>query len=951
MAEKPKSSKKTQKKIATRTAGKSTKKAAAESAEHDAGGKTARAKKTTKKPVGNVADSLDLTLPEDALYLVDGMGYVFRAFHALPPLSTSKGLPVGAVYGFSTMLLELIKRFNPQHLAVVMDAGRVTFRNEIYPEYKAQRTEPPEDLVPQFELIDRAVQAFNIPLLREANLEADDVMASLAEKMKTKGRPTVLVSSDKDLMQLVDDSVMMYDPMKRKLIGREEVIKRFGVPPEQVVEIQALTGDASDNIPGVKGVGPKTAAKLIQEYGDAENVVAHVDDLKGKLKERIAESVDDIRVSRELATLVRDARLVGDDGDYERKPFDPSALIEFFREMEFTKLISQLSDVTDYQGLDRSKYEMVTKELELDQWINKAKKRGIYAFDLESTSLNPMEAELCGVSLCIGEGEACYVPVGHNYLGAPKQLERDLVLQKFRKLWDNEELTWIAHNAKYDKRVLRRYGIRVKGKPFDTMIASYLIDPGRSHGLDNLALDLLEHRMISYAEVAGKGQNQRNFSEVEVERATEYAAEDAEATWRLYEIFKPRLEKDELQDLFENLEMPLLDVLIEMEETGVRLDLELLGKMSEEFGKEMQNLLKQTYEAAGHEFNIGSTKDLQDVLFNRLGLKPVKRTKTGFSTDQEVLEKLAAEHRLPALIIQYRGLSKLKSTYIDALPLLVNKRTGRVHTSFNQTVATTGRLSSSDPNLQNIPIKTTEGKRIREAFIPEEGWVLASADYSQVELRILAAVAGDAELMQAFRKDADIHAETAAALFDVDPKKVESDQRRVAKTVNFSVVYGVSSYGLAQNLGIEPGEAQHYIDAFYERYSGVRDYFDRILEEARQRGYVTTLLGRRRYLPDINAHNYQIRMATERTAINTPIQGSAADLIKRAMIAIDRELREKQMKTRMLIQVHDELVFEVPPDEREVAQALILKEMAGGLDLAVPLKVDFAYGPNWAAIH
>ncbi|MCB0220787.1 MAG: DNA polymerase I [Chrysiogenetes bacterium] len=916
------------------------------------------AKKTAKKAPKKSSEKTEHDAPEpklaeDAVYLVDGMAYVFRAYFALPQLTNSKGHPTGAIYGFCQMLLELERRFNPKYLAVVMDSGRTTFRNDIYPEYKANRDEPPEDLVPQFDLIEEVVRAFNIPVLREKGFEADDLIASVAERMRKKRKDVVIVSSDKDLMQLIDQHVLMWDPMKRKAIGEAQVEEKWGVPPEKVVEVQALMGDTSDNIPGVYGVGPKTATKLINDYGDLETVLKSTGELKGKLKERLEEHAEDARISKKLATLIRTADVPDALKDYERKDNHTEQLIELFKKLEFTKLIDSLSQESDYQGLDRSKYVCIDDEKELAKWIKAAKKAGVYAFDFETTSLNELEAEIVGISLSYERGKACYVPVGHNYLGVPKQLKRETVLEAFDELWEDPKLTWIAHNAKYEKRVLRRYDRTLAGKGFDTMIASYVLDPGRnSHGLDALALEFIEHRMISYADVAGRGSKQKNFSEVDVPRATEYGAEDSDATFRLWEIFSRDLDAlPVLKELFENVEMPLIDVLAEMEETGVRLDLKLLEKLSREFGKTMQSELEAAHKIAGVEFNVNSPRQLQKILFERLELTPTKKTKTGYSTDQDVLEELAKVHELPQHILRYRGLSKLKSTYIDALPELVDKKTGRVHTSFNQTVAATGRLSSSDPNLQNIPIKTTEGKRIREAFIPEEGWLLGSADYSQVELRILAHAAEDKALIKAFKNDADIHSETAQALFEVKAKDVTEDQRRAAKTINFSVVYGVSAHGLSQSLGISRGEAQDYIDAFYERYSGVKAFFDRVTEEAKRDGYVTTLLGRRRYLPNINAKNFQERSFAERTAINTPIQGTAADLIKKAMIELQDALHEKKMKSRLLIQVHDELVFEVPPAEEAKAKKLIMEKMSGGLDLSVPLKVDFAYGKNWAEIH
>ncbi len=909
--------------------------------------------KTGKAAAGAAPEADERKAPPGALFLIDGMGYIFRAFHALPPLTTSKGLPTGAVFGFCQMVLELQKRFSPGHLAVVLDSGRTTFRNRIYPDYKANREEPPDELKPQFPLVEKAVDAFGLPTLRMQGYEADDLIASVAEKMRGTGVPVVIVSSDKDLMQLVSKDVLMFDPLKRVFIGPEQVLERFGVPPEKVVEIQGLAGDSSDNIPGVPGVGPKTAAKLIQDYGDIENVLKHLGDFKGKLQENLKAHAEDARLSKKLATLVRDAKVPGNLEAYAPAKSEPARLVEFFKSLEFTKLVQNFSTETDYHGLDRARYRCLFEEAEMERALAAARKAGAYAFDFETTSINELDAQIVGVSISSSRGQAAYIPVAHGYLGAPRQIRREKMLEAFKPLWADPKACWIAHNSKYEKRVLRRYGIILDTPGFDTMVASYVLDPGRpTHGLDPLSLELLGHKKIAYAEVTGKGAHQRNFSEVEVERAAPYGAEDADATFRLYEIFQKELSKNkDLEKLFHEVEMPLVDVLVEMEETGVRLDLKILDDLSKEFGKEMEKHLRAAYKAGGSEFNINSPKQLQEILFERLKLKPLRKTKTGYSTDQDVLEALAKEHALPRHILDYRALSKLKSTYIDALPLLVHPRTKRVHTSFNQTVAATGRLSSSEPNLQNIPIKTVEGKRIREAFIPEEGWLLAAADYSQIELRLLAHVSRDKELRHAFEKDEDIHTATATAIFQVKPKDVTAEQRRAAKTINFSVVYGVSAYGLSQSLEIGPAEAQAYIDAFYAKYSGVRKYFDKILEEARKNGCVTTLLGRRRYLPEINDKNFQMRGFAERTAINTPLQGTAADLIKRAMIDIHHDLKKKKMKTRMLIQVHDELVFEVPPAEKEEAKGLILSRMSGALKLDVPLKVDFQFGKNWSECH
>ncbi len=897
--------------------------------------------------------------PEDQgerpkVYLVDTMAYVFRAFHALPPMSNAKGLPTNAVLGFCRMLLKLQKSFKPAYIACVNDASGPTFREEIFPAYKANRKEPDPDLVPQFDLCRRAAtEAFNLPLLELRGFEADDIIATLARRFEKQGVDTVIVSSDKDLMQLVSDHVGMWDPMKDRAIGREQVIEKFGVPPEQVTDVQGIIGDSTDNIPGVRGVGEKTAPGLIQKYGSIENLLKHLDEIDKKgLREKLEAGREMAVLSKKLATCRDDVPLKASLDDLTARDPDPARMAAFFREMDFTGLIREMSTEDQYQGFRRDRYETVLDEAAFEKLIAEIRKTKFVAFDTETTSLNELEAELVGMSFATKPGRAWYVPVAHRYLGAPVQIPRDRAVALIKPVLEDPAIVKIGQNVKYDRRIMLRYGIHCRGFDWDSMIASYVLDPGRrSHGLDQLAFDFLKHRMLSYEEVTGTGKHQRTFDQVEIPRATEYSAEDADAVVRLHEQLDPRLAAEGVRGLFDKVEMPLVDVLIDMEERGVLVDTKQLAALSREFGDRMQKLLKQIYALADSEFNVDSPKQLQVILFEKLKLPPSRKTKTGYSTDQEVLEKLAEQHEMPRLLIEYRGLTKLKGTYIDALPQMVNARTGRIHTSFNQTVAETGRLSSSDPNLQNIPARTEDGRRIREAFIAPEGHQLVSADYSQVELRLLAHVTGDPALVKAYREGADIHRLTAAEMFGVEPDKVTREQRGAGKTINFSVIYGIGAMSLGKSLEVSPGEAQKYIDAYFRRYPGVKSFFDKTVEEARKKGYVTTLLGRKRYLPTLTSKNFQERSFAERAACNTVIQGTAADIIKAAMIELHRRLPDEGLGTRMILQVHDELLFEAPDREVDRIRKLVPSVMSSVVKLDVPLEVDTNAARNWAAAH
>jgi len=758
-----------------------------------------------------------------------------------------------------------------------------------------------------------------------------------------------VVTGDKDLMQIVSDRIRLLDTMKDKVSGLEEVAERFGGPPEKVIEVQALAGDSSDNIPGVSGVGEKTAVKLIQEFGSVENLLANLDQVKGKLQEKLREHADLARLSKRLATLRDDVPLDLDYDSFALTPPDRTALTALFKELEFHKLLQEFSSDERATG---EGYRAVLTEEDLSGLVAELERAERFAFDTETTGLDPTLADMVGLSFAVSPGEGWYIPLGHRYLGAPEQLDRGIVLERLQPLLTDAGKAKIAQNAKFDLLVLRRAGVEVQGLAFDTMIASYLANPAAtSHGMDALATDLLGYKTITYSEMTGTGKKQIGFSEVEVEKAVVYAAEDADITLRLAEKLAPMLKESEQEKLFFEVEMPLVEVLADMEWSGVRIDPRFLGGLSKELEIKLAALEKEIHQLAGGPFNIGSPKQLGEVLFERLNLARGKKTKTGWSTDVEVLTKLAEEQPIAARLLDYRSLAKLKSTYTDALPKLIHPQTGRLHTSFNQALTATGRLSSSEPNLQNIPIRTEEGGRIREAFIPAEGNVLLSADYSQVELRILAHLAGEEVLREAFERGEDIHRRTASEIFGVFPDMVTAEMRRQAKTINFGIIYGMSDFGLAKALGIGRKEAQTFIDNYFARYPGVLGFMESKKEEARQKGYVTTLLGRRCAVAEIHSPNRNIRDYAERNAINYPIQGSAADIIKVAMVRIHERLKKEKLEAKMVLQVHDELVFDVPQAELEAVRELVRAEMEGAVELDVPLVVDIGVGRNWREAH
>jgi DNA polymerase-1 len=884
------------------------------------------------------------------LYLIDGSSYIFRAYFGVRQnLSTSKGLPTNALYGFVTMLQRVVKDECPDYLTVTFDSKEKTFRHEMYADYKANRDTPPEDLQKQFPYFERLVQAHNIHSIRIPGVEADDIIGTLARQGQQAGLKVVIVSGDKDMMQLIEPDVEMLDTMKNKRFGAKEVIEKFGVGPDKVIDVMGLMGDSSDNIPGVKGVGPKTAAELIQKFGSIENVYARIDEIdKKKLREKLETDRENAELSRKLVTIDTNVTVNCSIDDLKVLEVDNDVLTKIFTELEFSSLIPKAENAPVQA---EHVYTTILSEEAFDQLLDDLDSAAEFVLDMETTSLNPVEAESVGISFSYKENEAYYIPLTHRYLGVPEQLDQKMVFQKLKPILENPKIGKIGHNIKYDLIVLLNEGIHLKGISFDTMLASYVLDPSRrGHGMDALALELLGHKTISYKDVTGTGAKQIGFDEVEVERATEYAAEDSDITWRLYKNLKPKL-TDELLQLFNEMEMPLLEVLAEMEVNGVYLDKQHLADLSKKIEKELRKYERKIFEIAEEEFNINSPKQLAVILFEKLKLPVIKKTKTGYSTDVSVLEELASQHELPENILVFRQLGKLKSTYVDALPLDIDKKTGRVHTSFNQTVAATGRLSSSDPNLQNIPIRTDMGKEIRKAFIAQGEDKLLSADYSQIELRILAHLSEDETLMDAFRKGEDIHSRTAAEIFGTSLENVDQDARRMAKAVNFGIIYGLSSFGLSRQLKISMKEAKTFIDQYFELYPRIKTYMDSTIAEARERGYTITIMNRKRYLPDIHSKNKQVKQAAERIAINSPIQGSAADLIKVAMINLSGQMKTRKLQSMMILQVHDELVFECPPGEKEEMQALVKKEMEGVYQFSVPIIVDMGWGDNWNEAH
>ncbi len=930
------------------------------------------------------------------LVLVDGSGYIFRAYHALPPLSRPDGTPVGAVLGFCNMLVKLKETIHADYLAVIFDAARITFRNDIYPDYKAHRPPAPEDLVPQFALVREATRALNIPAIEMSNYEADDLIGAYAKQGVAAGMDVLVVSSDKDLMQLIAEGVQLYDPMKQKPIGPEQVMEKFGVTPDKVIHVQALIGDSVDNVPGIPGIGPKTAAELINQYGTLEELLARAGEIKQpKRRESLIEFADKARISFKLVQLDCDMPLPQPIESLQAREPEQSVWLEFLRAQNFNALLKKMEGrggvksaaapasaatvaaVADKAEAIATAYELVVDEARLLQWIATIEAAGVVAFDTETTSLDATQAELVGISLSVEAGTACYIPLAHVEQGAAiaasqgslfgdapsgetawvlrkGQLARERVLALLKPVLTNPAILKIGQNIKYDMLVLDKYGVSIAPVE-DTMLLSYVLNAGlHGHGMDELSERYIGIKPIAYKDVVGTGKKQLGFAQVELDAARDYAAEDADITLRLQQVLKSKVIENKLLRVYESIERPLIPVIVTMEAAGVRVNPAVLEGLSVEFAAQMEKLEQEIHQLAGHPFNIGSPKQLGEVLFDEMGIAGGKKSsKTdAYATGADVLEELAAAgHALPARVLQWRQLAKLRSTYTEALMKQIHPQTGRIHTSYSMAVAATGRLSSSDPNLQNIPIRTREGKRIREAFIAAQGCKLISADYSQIELRLLADMANIDVLKQAFRDGADIHAATASQMFGVPQDQVDGELRRRAKSINFGIIYGISAHGLAINLGISRKEAADYIAAYFEKYPGIKAYMETTKAFAREHGYVETLYGRRVHVKDINASNPNFRAFSERAAINAPLQGTAADIIKRAMVSVYAELAEKFPAARMLLQVHDELIIEAPQAQAEDVAKLLKRVMQGAAHLSVPLLVEAGIGDNWGEIH
>ncbi len=895
------------------------------------------------------------------LVLVDGSSYLYRAFHALPALTNSEGQPTGAVYGVVNMLRRLLLDYDPEHVAVVFDAKGPTFRDELFADYKAHRPPMPGELVGQIEPLHAIVRAMGLPLLCVDGVEADDVIGTLVVQARAHGLEVVVSTGDKDMAQLVKPGVRLVNTMTATEMDEAGVVDKFGVPPGLIIDYLALIGDTSDNVPGVPKVGPKTAVKWLQQYGSLDGIMAHAAEIKGVVGENLRNSLGHLPLSRQLVTIKCDVSLPFAPADLKRQAPDRAALKAWFTRLEFKGWLAELL------GADRAEarlhaappetgvkdHHAVTEWAEFEGWLERLRTAELFAFDTETTSLDYMQAEIVGVSFAVTPGEAVYVPLAHQDPGA-QQLDRDEVLAALKPLLEDPARPKLGHNLKYDMSVLANHGITLRGITHDSMLESYVLDATASrHDLDSLSLKYLGHKTILFEDVAGKGAKQLTFDQVAVEQATAYAAEDADVSLQLHRALWPRLKAEgTLAQVYEDIEVPLVPVLSRMERTGVLVDVDMLRRQSNELAARMLEVEREAFEAAGGPFNLGSPKQIQEILFGKLGLPVLAKTATGQpSTAEDVLQELAIDYPLPRLILDYRGLAKLKSTYTDRLPEQVNPRTRRVHTSYHQAVAATGRLSSSDPNLQNIPVRTGEGRRIRQAFVAPVGYRLLAADYSQIELRIMAHLSGDEGLVRAFASGEDIHRATAAEVFGLAPEQVTADERRSAKAINFGLIYGMSAFGLAKQLGIDRGSAQGYVDKYFARYPGVKRFMEQTREEARERGYVETVFGRRLYVPDIRASNMQRRQYAERTAINAPMQGTAADIIKRAMLAIDAWLPASGLDCRMIMQVHDELVFEVKEGQEAEAGTHIRQYMEAAACLSVPLVVEVGTGANWDQAH
>ena len=899
--------------------------------------------------------------------LVDGSSYLFRAYHAIPELNNSRGEPTNAIYGVTNMLRRLIADYGPEHVVVVFDAKGKTFRNDLYKEYKANRPPMPEDLASQIQPIHEIVEAMGLPLLCVPGVEADDVIGTLAAQATELGMDAVVSTGDKDMAQLVNHHISLVNTMTDTTMDRDGVVEKFGVPPERIIDYLTLIGDTVDNVPGVPKVGPKTAVKWLTQYGNLDEIMVHADEIKGKVGEYLRDSLPQLPLSRELVTIKCDVSLDEGPQTLKARPMDKEKLIELFQHFEFKTWLKELlsdnsaiapatskSASTTVQQATAEHYTTIFTQQALDQWLTKLTQAKLFAFDLETTSLDYMQAEIVGLSFAVEAGEAAYLPVAHDYMDAPVQLERDAVLAAFKPLLEDPLHKKLGQNLKYDMSVLARYDIHMQGIAFDSMLESYVLDSAANrHDMDTLALKYLGRKTIHFEDIAGKGAKQLTFNQIDIEQAAPYAAEDADVTLQLHENLWPRLQAiPSLQKVFEEIELPLIPILSTIERRGVLIDSKLLNQQSRSLSKRLLALEKDAYDSAGQEFNLSSPKQIQAILFEKQGLPVIAKTPKGQpSTAESVLQELAQDYPLPKLILEHRSLNKLKSTYTDKLPLMMDAATGRVHTSYHQAVAATGRLSSSDPNLQNIPIRTEEGRKIRKAFIAPAGYKLLAADYSQIELRIMAHLSEDAGLLRAFASGEDVHCATAAEVFGVALDKVSTEQRRSAKAINFGLIYGMSAFGLARQLDIGRNEAQQYVDLYFERYPGVKAYMEQTRERAKQQGYVETVFGRRLYIPDIKASNAQRRQYAERTAINAPMQGTAADIIKLAMIGLEHKIQVEQRAIKMIMQVHDELVFEVAESQLTAATDLIRTEMEQAARLNVPLVVDVGVGDNWDEAH
>ncbi|MCK8087193.1 DNA polymerase I [Vibrio sp. 1CM8B] len=929
-------------------------------------------------------------IPDNPLILIDGSSYLYRAFHAYPGTMSNGDIPTNAVYGVVNMLRSMMRQFASDRIAVIFDAKGKTFRDDMYPEYKANRPPMPDDLRCQIEPLHNVIRAMGLPLISIPGVEADDVIGTLASQASAMGMPVLISTGDKDMAQLVDDNVTLINTMTNVVMDREGVIEKFGIPPELIIDYLALMGDKVDNIPGVPGVGDKTATALLQGIGSIEKLYQNLDDIAAlgfrgskTMAKKLIDNKDNAEMSYELATIKLDVELEETPESLVKAQPNTDELIKLYGQLVFKSWLNELLEGgsgvveadeksgavrsntasttstvemnTSAVTIDRSKYETILDEESFNAWLEKLKAAEVFAFDTETDSLDYMVANLVGLSFATEEGVAAYVPVAHDYLDAPQQLDRDWVLEQLKPILEDDAQAKVGQNLKYDMSVLARYGIEMKGIKHDTMLASYVFNSvGGKHDMDSLALRFLQHSCISFEQIAGKGKKQLTFNQIELGEASPYAAEDADVTLRLHNRLMENIEQDEkLKAIYEEIEVPLIPVMSRIERTGVFIDDMLLGAQSQEIAVRLDELEQKAYEIAEQEFNMNSPKQLQAILFEKMGLPVIKKTPSGApSTNEEVLQELALDYPLPKLIIEYRGLAKLKSTYTDKLPKMINAETGRVHTSYHQAVTATGRLSSTDPNLQNIPIRNEEGRRIRQAFVAQHGWKILAVDYSQIELRIMAHLSGDKALLEAFQQGKDIHAATAAEIIGVDIESVTTEQRRRAKAVNFGLIYGMSAFGLAKQLGIPRGEAQHYMDTYFERYPGVMQYMEDTRSAASEQGFVETIYGRRLHLPEIQSRNGMRRKAAERAAINAPMQGTAADIIKKAMLLVDEWIQaEGDGRVKLLMQVHDELVFEVEESSLAEIESKVQELMESAAELEVPLVAEAGHGDNWDQAH